>query len=152
MQNLNLPKASLRLNEKNGKTMVFDEVRKKMVVLQPEEWVRQHIIQYLHHSLGYPLTLLAVEKGLNFNGKSWRADIVAYNNKGIPKLIVECKAPEIAISEQTFRQAARYNLVYKVPFLVVSNGLNHYCSRVNLEESTFEFLNEFPTYETICNS
>tara|TARA_B100000780_G_C21112697_1_gene449807 strand:- start:6 stop:467 length:462 start_codon:yes stop_codon:yes gene_type:complete len=151
MQELNLPVADLNMVQKNGKTMVFDVVRKKYFVLQPEEWVRQHIIHYLNSQLGYPFSLLAVEKGLTYNGKNWRADIVAFNNSGKPQLIIECKAPEVPINQQTFMQAARYNLVYKVPFLIVSNGLTHYCSRVDLEKGTFEFLNEFPSYQSICN-
>lgn len=130
----------------NAKWYIFDEVRKKKVILTPEEWVRQNFIQFLHKVHNVPTTMMVLEKDLELNGLKKRADILIYDKEGKPFAIVECKASHIEISQDTFDQAARYNMVLKVPYLVVTNGLNHYYSKIDFEHNKFTFLKEFPAY------
>jgi len=149
MQQLNLPAIQTKFKQEHEQTWVWDVVRKKYIVLQPEEWVRQHLIHFFHHELGYPFSLMAVEKQLRSNGKLWRSDIVLYNQKAEPTVLVECKAPEVRLNQETFDQAAKYNTVYKVPLLLISNGLEHFCAKVDLEGGTYQFLRELPDFKTI---
>lgn len=147
MQQLNLPSYSFRLKSSENKTLIFDIIRKKYVVLTPEEWVRQHILHYLIHEKKYPISLIAIEKQLKINSLTKRTDIVVYNRKGLPEIIVECKAPSISISQETFDQIARYNLTLEANYLMVSNGLNHYYCQSDLENQTYVFLRDIPEYE-----
>lgn len=149
MQTLNLPAISVKQKKDSKHQYIWDIVRKKYVVLQPEEWVRQHLIHYFHHQLGYPFSLMLVEKQLKSAGRIWRADIVLYDSSGIPKVLVECKAPDIQLSEETFLQAAKYNSVYQVPMLIISNGLQHYGAEVNLVKGSCKFLKKLPDFKTI---
>ncbi|HEY8403618.1 MAG TPA: type I restriction enzyme HsdR N-terminal domain-containing protein [Flavobacteriales bacterium] len=144
MQQLNFPVLQSQLRHKNNVAEVWDIVRKKWILLTPEEWVRQHLIQYLHTEKGFSIGLMAVEKAIQFNGMMRRYDLVLYNQQSQPVLLAECKAPDIRITQQVFDQAARYNLVMKVPYLLITNGLEHYCSRIDFENSSFEFLREIP--------
>ncbi|MDP4184453.1 MAG: type I restriction enzyme HsdR N-terminal domain-containing protein [Bacteroidota bacterium] len=146
---LNLPSYPFRLKQVGDKVHIFDSIRKKFITLTPEEWVRQHIVRYLTDDRKFPASLIAIECGLTINGLKMRSDIVAYNKKGRPVLIVECKAPEVKISQQVFDQIARYNLQLQVDYLVVSNGLNHYCCKMNYKEQTYDFIPEFPDYSSI---
>lgn len=130
----------------NAKWYIFDEVRKKKVVLTPEEWVRQNFIQYLNREHKVPLTMMVLEKDLELNGLKKRADILIYDKEGKPFAIVECKASHVEISQDTFDQAARYNMVLKVPYLVVTNGMNHYYSHIDFVQNAFQFLRHFPSY------
>ena len=118
---LNLPPCSLTLREDE----VLDIVRKRYVALTPEEWVRQHVVHALHYALGYPLELLQVEGAITLNGMTRRCDIVVYNKEVHPLMIVECKQPEVPLSQKVLDQASRYNLVLQVPYLYLTNGLQH---------------------------
>jgi type I site-specific restriction endonuclease len=130
----------------HSKWYIFDEIRKKKVILSPEEWVRQNFIQYLNQEHKVPLSVMVLEKELELNGQKKRADILVYGRDGKPFAIVECKASHVAISQDVFDQVARYNLVLKVPYLIVTNGLEHYYSLIDFEKKNFNFLKDFPVY------
>jgi type I site-specific restriction endonuclease len=152
MKALNLPEYQFRLRKNEaGKTEIFDPIRKRFYVLTPEEWVRQNFIQYLIQEKNFPAGLMAVEKGLKLNGTQKRADIVQYNKQGRAALIVECKAPEVKINQDTFDQAARYNLSLQVAYLIITNGLEHYACKVDFAKQEVRFLQEIPDFETINN-
>ncbi|HLT53492.1 MAG TPA: type I restriction enzyme HsdR N-terminal domain-containing protein [Flavobacteriaceae bacterium] len=146
MQELNFPKFSFRFKNSENKLAIFDEIRKKFVVLQPEEWVRQHCIHYLIQLKKYPKSLINVEKMLKINNLTKRYDIVIFNPDGSIELIVECKAPNIAITQDTFDQIARYNLVLKANYLMVTNGLNHYYCQMDYDNQSYKFLETIPNY------
>ena len=146
MPQLNLPNAVLKTKLVEGTTQVFDAVRKKYLVLTSEEWVRQHFIHYLNSEKKYPLGLMGVEKIVKYNGQSTRADIILYTNMGKPNMIVECKAPEVKITQDTFDQIAKYNFKLKVDFLVVTNGMQHFCCALDYENNKINFLKEIPQY------
>lgn len=148
MQNLNFPPYSFRLKNSENNTHIFDVIRKKFVVLQPEEWVRQHCIQYLLQEKNYPISLINVEKVVLINGLKKRYDIVVFNPDGSITLVVECKAPKVNISQSSFDQIARYNLTLKAPYLMVTNGLNHYFCTMNHDLGNYEFLETLPNYNT----
>ena len=148
MQNLNFPTYSFRLKNSENNTHIFDVIRKKFVVLQPEEWVRQHCVQYLIQEKNYPISLINVEKVILINGLEKRYDIVVFNPDGSLALVVECKAPKVKISQSVFDQIARYNLTLKATYLMVTNGLNHYFCTMNHHLESFEFLETLPTYHT----
>ncbi len=145
--NLNLPRPDLRLAKKDGAVMVWDDIRKKFLHLTPEEWVRQHFVHFLI-GMGYPATAIALEGGFHLNRKLQRTDILIYKNAK-PALLVECKAPQVGISQKTFDQAARYNLHYKTPYLLITNGLQHYSARVDYEAGGYTFLEEIPPFNEI---
>ncbi|MCO6500583.1 MAG: type I restriction enzyme HsdR N-terminal domain-containing protein [Vicingus serpentipes] len=149
MQQLNLPSYPIKLKEDAGEKYIFDAVRKKYLRLQPEEWVRQNFIQYLVQEKKYPISLIEIEKGLKYNELQKRADIVLNSTQGKPVVLVECKAPQVKISQATFEQVAVYNTVFKVPYLIVTNGLNHYCAKINFEDNSFQFLEEIPSYSEL---
>jgi len=152
MKALNLPKYQFRLRKNSdGKTEIFDAIRKRFVVLTPEEWVRQNFIRYLIEEKHFPASLMAVEKGLKVNGMHKRTDIVQYNKLGNPVLIVECKAPEVKLGQDTFDQAARYNMTLQVDYLIITNGMEHYACRMNYAEKEIKFLRELPDFEIINN-
>lgn len=146
MQELNLPPFDFRLREEDGQQQIFDPIRKKFVALSPEEWVRQHFVQFLVNDRQVPASLISIEKPLKFNKMDRRADIVAHNRQGEALMIVECKAPDVKISQETFDQITRYNAVLSVPFLVVTNGLKHYCCRMDYENRTYNFLDDIPAF------
>lgn len=148
MQNLNFPTYSFRLKNSENNTHIFDVIRKKFVVLQPEEWVRQHCIQYLVQEKNYPISLINVEKAVLINGLKKRYDIVVFNPDGSLALVVECKAPKVKITQSVFDQIARYNLTLKATYLMVTNGLNHYFCTMNHNLESFEFLETLPNYNT----
>ncbi len=146
MQQLNFPKFSFRFKNSENKISIFDVIRKKFVVLQPEEWVRQHCVHYLIHEKKYPIALINVEKELKINHLKKRYDIVVYNNDGSIFIIVECKAPHIPITQSTFDQIAQYNLALNASYLMVTNGLNHYYCQMDFENERYNFLKEIPAY------
>jgi len=150
MQKLNLPEYQFRLKKINEKPQIFDCIRKRFFPLTPEEWVRQNLVRYLIKEKHYPESLIAVEMSLNINGQPLRSDIVLFNNLGKPILAVECKAPSVKITQQTFDQIARYNMQLQVKHLIVSNGIQHYCCKLRPQEGTFEFLSEIPDYKKVC--
>ena len=126
---------------------LFDPVRGKYVISTPEEQVRQFLIQYLHHELNWPLSLMRSEHGIKLNGLSKRVDLSLHDTEGNPILLVECKAPELPINQSTFEQAARYNIVMKVPYLLLSNGLLHYCCKVNHDSGEVALMPNVPSFE-----
>lgn len=147
MPALNLPEFQHRTrNNRNGKPEIFDTVRKKFVRLTPEEWVRQHFLNFLVGNHGYPASLIHVEASVKYHNLSKRSDIVIYGNNGKPLMAVECKAPSVEISQKTFSQLAMYNFTLRVSYLVLTNGLSHYVCRMDAGRGTFSFLEEFPDY------
>lgn len=148
---LNLPPRELRLSvDGDGRTCVFDPLRRKSVILTPEEWVRQHFTAYLANDLGYPPSLMANEVGVCLNGMQRRCDTVVWNKSdGRPLVIVEYKAPSVEITAQVFDQIARYNMVLQAPYLIVTNGLRHFCCRLDAEAQTYSFLPSLPLYSEL---
>lgn len=146
MQSLNFPAYSFKIKTEEQRNYIFDNIRKRYVILTPEEWVRQHLITYLTEEKKYPASLMAVEMSLKINKMERRADIVLFSRLGKPFMIVECKAPGVKITQNAFDQAARYNMDMKVEYLVVSNGLVHYCALLNHADHSWEFLKEIPGF------
>lgn len=146
---LNLPTYTFRTKSANGKKFIFDQCRRKWVALTPEEWVRQNIVQYLISEKQFPQSLIAVEMPLNVNQQNFRSDIVLFGTDGSPRLIVECKAPNIKISQQTLNQIAIYNMQIKTNYLLVTNGLTHYCYRLDPKSGTFQYLRDIPGYNEL---
>jgi len=146
MQPLNFPAYTFRFKNSENKIAIFDEIRKKFILLSPEEWVRQHVVQFLMMEKKYPKSLINVEKVLKINGLTKRYDVVVFNKDGSIFILVECKAPEIKISQHTFDQIARYNLTLKADFLMVTNGHNHYFCQMDFETERYDFLKELPDY------
>lgn len=149
MDKLNLPEYTFRVNELNNQKWIFDPLRKKKVVLTPEEWVRQNFIQFLIQEKYYPEQLIKVEMGFKVNNLIKRSDIIVYDRKGKPSLIVECKAPSVKVSQDVFDQIARYNISLKVDFLVVTNGMEHYCCKINHQKKSYQFLRNIPDFEDL---
>jgi len=143
---LNLPPAPLKLTKTQNKVYVFDVLRKKNLLLTPEEWVRQHWIHCLHLQMSYPLSLMKTEGGLVMNDLQKRSDLVIYNNQGEKILLAEFKAPSIKITSSTFEQISNYNTVHKIPLLLVSNGIDHYFCKVDFSTGTYEFISDLPFY------
>ena len=147
MQKLNLPNYIFKLKSNEKHTLIFDDIRKKDIVLTPEEWVRQHFVQYLIQEKSYPVSLIAIEKQLTINNLKKRTDILIFSSNGTPDIIVECKAPHIKINQDTFDQIARYNLKLNANFLIVTNGLEHYYCKLDIENESYIFLQEIPEYK-----
>jgi len=148
MQKLNFPTFTFRFKNSENKVAIFDEIRKKFMILTPEEWVRQHVVQFLLQVKNYPKSYINAEKLIKINDLNKRYDIVVYQPNGELFLLIECKAPEVKISQQTFDQIARYNLVLKAKYLMVTNGLNHYFCQMDFENEKYVFLKELPQFET----
>jgi hypothetical protein len=146
MQKLNLPNYKFKLKSNENKTLIFDNLRKKYMILTPEEWVRQHFVQFLIEEKNYPPTLIAIEKQVVVNNLKKRSDILVFNKEGNPDIIVECKAPKIKITQATFDQIARYNLKLNANFLIVTNGLTHFYCKMDFKKETYVFLKEIPNY------
>ncbi|WP_297802653.1 type I restriction enzyme HsdR N-terminal domain-containing protein [uncultured Polaribacter sp.] len=146
MQRLNLPTYNFKLKSSENKTLIFDKLRKKYVVLTPEEWVRQHYVCFLIEEKKYPISLIALEKQLIINNRKKRTDILVFNNEGNHEIIVECKAPSIKITQDTFDQIARYNLKLKANYLIVTNGLEHFYCKMDFKKETYIFLKDIPKY------
>ncbi len=146
LPNLNFPVYEFRIEEKNGQLRIFDHARKKYVVLTPEEWVRQHLMHYLNKDKGYPLGLMKVEKEFKYNKLSKRADIIVCDRTGAPLLMVECKSPDVEITQDVFDQAMRYNLIMDVKVMILSNGLNHFCFQLDKANQTYLALTEIPVW------
>ena len=147
MQKLNFPAYTFRFKNSENKVSIFDEIRKKFILLTPEEWVRQHVVQFLLQDKKYPKSYINVEKLIKINNLSKRYDGVVFQPNGEIFLLIECKAPEVTISQQTFDQIARYNLVLKAKYLMVTNGLNHYFCQMDFENEKYVFLKELPEYK-----
>jgi type I site-specific restriction endonuclease len=147
VQKLKLPSFTFRIEERNGHRLIFDENRRRWVVLTPEEWVRQHFIRYLKEEKKFPRPMMAVEKKVIINGLSQRFDLLVYDRKGNPLMIGEFKSPDVPVGQMTFDQASRYNSVLKAPYLLVSNGMTHFAGKYDFEAGSFSYLNEIPSFE-----
>ena len=143
---LNLPSYPAKILKRNGKNVIFDTLRQKYVALTPEEWVRQHFVHFLTDFKGYPKGLLANEIQLDLNGTKKRCDTVLFNKDLSARMIVEYKAPNIEITQAVFDQITRYNMVLKVEYLIVSNGIRHYCCRIDYNTMKYTFLPDIPSY------
>lgn len=146
---LNLPEYPFRLKSEEGKTFIYDDLRKRFVALTPEEWVRQHFIQYLIRDKGYPAGRIGNEISLIQNGRKRRCDTVIYDTYGLPFVIVEYKAPHVEITQAVFDQIVRYNSVLQVRYLIVSNGIAHYCCKVDYVQNQCHFLSDIPQYRAL---
>ena len=147
---LNLPTYETKICERDGKIYIFDPLRKTHVVLTPEEWVRQHFVNFLYTCKGFPQALMANEVQITLNGMKRRCDTVVYDKELRPRVIVEYKAPSVKITKEVFAQISRYNLTLRVDFLIISNGLKHYCCRMDYTNNSYTFLNDIPEYTTIA--
>ncbi|MGL1885964.1 MAG: type I restriction enzyme HsdR N-terminal domain-containing protein [Reichenbachiella sp.] len=149
MEKLALPTFNFKIRESNGQQQIWDDYRKKYIVITPEEWVRQHFLRYMEEYLNYPKSLMKVEGGLEYNRMKKRPDIVAFGNSGQPLVVVECKAPEIKIDQSVFEQASVYNKIIKAKYIIATNGVNHFCCVQNHETGTSSFMDEIPAYHDI---
>lgn len=146
---LNLPDYPLNVKKNGNRLLVFDRLRKRFVALTPEEWVRQHFVEYLIQEKQFPSALMGNEVSLTQNGIKRRCDTLVADRQGKPLVIVEYKAPEIEITQQVFDQIVRYNMVLRARYLMVSNGMTHYCCRIDYDNNTYAFLTDIPRYEEI---
>ena len=149
MFRLNLPEYQIKIGEKDGKRVIFDFLRRKYVALTPEEWVRQHFTHFLTEHKGYPQGLLGNEIELQTGSKRLRCDTILYNKVAQPQMIIEYKAPTIQLQQKTFNQISIYNMLLHVDYLVVSNGLQHYCCKMDYERRRYTFLRDIPDYENL---
>ena len=149
MYELNLPKYGIKIANENGHQTIFDVLRRKYVALTPEEWVRQHFVHYLIEHKGYPQSLMANEIQLAIGNKKLRCDSVLYDRSLKPRMIIECKAPTVNITQKVFDQITIYNMLLHVDYLVVSNGIKHYCCRMDYENQKYLFLDDIPNYQEI---
>ena len=146
MVKLDLPGFDYQVSKAEGKIWIFDIIRKKRVVLTPEEWVRQHIIHFFINQLNYPKSLIKIESGLTYNRLQKRSDVVVYNREGKPWLLMECKSPELSLNQNVIMQAAVYNQNIRAKYIAVSNGMKHVCYEVRDNVSETELLKSFPEY------
>ena len=149
MIKLNLPEFDFKIKKEDNKQFIFDDIRKKYILLTPEEWVRQNFIKYLVNYKEYPASLISVESALKINKLQKRSDIIIYSKKGEPVIIIECKAPEVKISQKTFDQVSLYNYNLKVSYLIITNGLSHYCCEINYTTGSYKFINKIPGYSQL---
>lgn len=151
MLSLNLPTYNVKISQKDGKKYIFDELRRKFVNLSPEEWVRQHFVHFLVEHKGYPKNLMGNEICLKVNGMSRRCDTVLYHRNLMPQMIIEYKAPEIAVNQKVFSQISTYNMVLKVDYLIVSNGIDHYICKMDYTNQSYTFLKDIPNYNELIS-
>ncbi|HEY9117776.1 MAG TPA: type I restriction enzyme HsdR N-terminal domain-containing protein [Roseivirga sp.] len=149
MLKLNLPAYQYRLENRGGKLFIFDPIRKKFIQLTPEEWVRQHILDHLINGLGYPASLTRVESGLKYNELQKRSDILIYDEQLKPLVLVECKAPDVALASQVVDQIATYNKICKAPLVVITNGIQTFAGLYIAGQEDFKMLNQIPAYEEL---
>jgi len=149
MDKLNFPTYAFRVKGHEDEKKIFDDVRKKYIALTPEEWVRQHIVRYLIKEKNYPGSLFAIETGTKYNRMAKRTDIVVYNPDGHVVLLIECKAPGVAINQNPFNQIAMYNKELRGKFLIVTNGISHYCCEMDYVNGDHKFLEDIPDYDSI---
>lgn len=150
MLELSLPAFEYKVKKQSGTVMIFDIIRKKFVVLTPEEWVRQHVIHYLIEVKHFPVALLAVEREIDLYGLRRRFDVVVFDRTGNPWLLIECKAPSVVLNRQVFDQAFRYNITLEAPYVAITNGVKHFCGKIERSRG-FVFLSDFPDYITLDN-
>ena len=147
MKQLQFPTYSFRFKNSENKVAIFDEIRKKFIIVTPEEWVRQHVVQFLLQDKKYPKSHINVEKLLKINNLNKRYDVVVYKPDGNITILIECKAPGVKISQSTFDQIARYNMTLKAEYLMVTNGLNHYFCKMDYQNEKYDFLKDLPEYQ-----
>jgi hypothetical protein len=151
MRELNLPVFSFRIKEEKSKSFIYDEFRKKYVTLTPEEWVRQHIAHYLKTDLHYPPGRISVEMPVKVKNRQKRCDVVVFGDKGEPLLVVECKSYEVKLNQQVVDQVSLYNFSLQVDYLVITNGMDHYCLRLNRSHGGYAFIERIPGYDELIN-
>jgi hypothetical protein len=149
LKELNLPQYSFKITGKEGSEMILDPLRRKFVKLTPEEWVRQNFIQYLINEGKYPAGLIGVEVNFRLNKLKKRADILVHNRSGVPVLIVECKRDDVRIDEKVFDQIIDYDMKFRVPYIVVTNGMHHYACKIDFDKMKYEYLLVIPLYEDL---
>ena len=147
MIQLNFPTYKFKLKNRENKSYVWDPVRKKWVVLQPEEWVRQHCIAFLLEDKKYPLELINVEKKIQLNGRSKRYDIIVFQPTGKPHILIECKSPTVSITQKSFDQIAKYNMALNSEYLMVTNGMDHYFCQIDASKTKYQFLKSLPIFK-----
>jgi hypothetical protein len=144
---LNLPPFEHKIRQSAGKATILDIIRKKYVALTPEEWVRQHLVHYMINYLHYPRTLISVESGLTYNHLAKRTDVVVFDQHGQPLMVVECKSFKVKLDDRVFEQSSIYNSQLKAPYLLISNGLDHYCCKLDHQAASYVFLEQLPYYQ-----
>lgn len=149
MQKLNFPEFEFSIRNVAKKTQIFDQTRKRYYVLTPEEWVRQHLVEFLVHERNFPRSLLEIEKSLTLNKMHKRADLLVRDKSGNPILLAECKAPDVKVTQKTFDQAGLYNMVFRVPYLLITNGVEHFCAQIDFSRNSYKFLRDIPSYEEL---
>ena len=147
----NLPAVPMKLRDVGDATEVFDPLRQKYIVLTPEEFVRQHFTAWMQRDFHYPASLMANEVGIKVNGTQKRCDTVVYDSYGRPLVIVEYKQPDVSITQAVFDQIARYNMELRADYLIVSNGRQHYCCKMDYRNSTYYFLPQIPDFRDLQN-
>lgn len=152
MQQLNFPLFEFKFRTNKTRKEIFDPVRHKFVTLTPEEWVRQHLISYLILTKGFPVPMISVEKQLMLNKLPKRFDLVVFGRNASPLLLAECKAPGVEITEKTFDQAARYNMLLQAEYFMITNGIEHYTCRIDYELKKYIFIEEMPDFERLTRS
>jgi len=143
---MNIESTNFKIIQKNQKKYIFDSIRKKYVLLTPEEWVRQNTIQYLVNTKNYPPNLIRIEQKLEGKDQFFRSDIIIYDRNGKAKMIVECKAEKVKINQDVFDQISKYNIQFKVDYLMVTNGIQHFVCKIDHVEKSYAFLVEVPNY------
>ena len=146
MDPLNLPTYLFRIKQDGEKKYIFDEIRRRYVMLTPEEWVRQHVVKYLESAKHFPHSLIAIEKGFKQLQRKQRYDLLIFDRQGEPLMIVECKAPAVEIDQKSFDQANRYNQKHKAPFMLITNGRKHFCCQIDPVNKKYRFLQEIPDF------
>ncbi len=149
MQRLNLPEYQFNIKKKENTCLIFDSLRRRWVTLTPEEWVRQNFVQFLTTEREFPAALMNNEISLTQNGIKRRCDTLVADRTGAPLAIIEYKAPTVEITQKTFDQIVRYNMVLKARFLIVSNGIKHYCCKIDYENNSYSFINDIPNYSQL---
>lgn len=147
---LNLPKTELKVITKDGKQQVFDVLRRRFVVLTPEEWVRQQFVHFLIRHKGFPAECIGNEVSITLGATKKRCDTVVYGSHAEPIMVIEYKSPSVEITQKVFEQICRYNIKMRVEWLVVSNGLQHYCTRIDYENGTYQFVEDIPDFPSIA--
>ena len=146
MHTISFPKYNFKIKDEDGKSFIFDELRKKWIILTPEESVRQHLWMYLHKEKNYPISHMACEKTIKVNSLNKRFDLMIYDRSGTPFLIAECKAPNIKLDQKVLDQVLRYNIAIKCKYVIITNGIDIYCCNIDFSNAKISFLNEIPLY------
>jgi hypothetical protein len=146
LQEINFPPFETKLILENGRTKIWDNLRKKYLVLTPEEWVRQHLVNYMINEKQYPAQLIGLEKSLTYNHRKKRCDLIVFNKEAKPLLLAECKAPSVEITQETFFQIATYNKIFEAKYFLLTNGIKHFCCEIDYFNSKIHFLENIPTF------